>query len=95
MVDNAAAPSGQGEVLRVDSRDHNPEHSTPLILKGGGGYLARDYWVEAGVLHLLTAAGEHKTFPVSKLDLEETVCLNRERNADFVLRTPDENVPIN
>jgi hypothetical protein len=95
MVEDAAGPSEQEEVLRFDSRDHNPEHSTPLILKGGGGYLARDYWVEAGVLHLLTSAGEHKIFPVSKLDLEETVRLNRERNADFVLRTPDANLPIN
>jgi len=65
------------------------EHRTPLILKGGGGYLARDYWVEAGVIHLLTATGEHKMFPVSILDLEETVRINRERNADFVLRTPE------
>lgn len=95
MVGDAATASDHGEVLRVDSRDHNPEHFTPLILKGGGGYLARDYWVEAGVLHLVTTAGEHKIFPVSELDLEETVRLNRERNTDFVLRTPEANLPIN
>jgi len=94
MVGEAAAASEQGEVLRVDYRDLNPEHSTPVILKGGGGYLARDYWVEAGVFHLLTSAGEHKIFPVSKLDLEETVLINRERNAEFVIRTPDARLPI-
>jgi hypothetical protein len=93
MVGEAAAASKQGEVLRVNSRDLNPEHSTPLILKGGGGYLARDYWVEAGVFHLLTSAGEHKIFPVSELDLEETVLINRERNAEFVIRTPDASLP--
>ena len=95
MVGDAAAASEHGEVLRVDSRDLYPEHFTPIILKGGGGYLVRDYWVEAGVFHLLTSAGEHKIFPVSELDLEETVRLNRERNAEFVLRTPDASLSIN
>jgi len=92
---DVAAVNEQGGFLRVDFRDHNAERGTPLILKGGGGYLARDYWVEAGMLHLLTAAGDHKIFPVSELDLEETVRLNRELQADFVLRIPHPSPPTN
>ena len=90
-----AVANGQAGLVRVDFRDRNAERGTPLILKGGGGYLARDYWVEAGMLHLLTAAGDHKIFPVSELDLDETVRLNRELKADFVLRTPDPSLPTN
>ena len=92
---DVGAVNEHGGFLRVDFRDHNPERGTPLILTGGGGYLARDYWVEAGVLHLLTTAGDHKIFPVSELDLEETVRLNRELKADFVLRTPIPSQPTN
>jgi hypothetical protein len=92
---DVAAVNEQGGFLRVDFRDHSPELGTPLILKGGGGYLAHDYWVEAGVLHLLTTAGDHKIFRVSELDLEETMRLNRELQADFVLRIPHPSPPTN
>jgi hypothetical protein len=92
---DVSAVNEQGGFRRVDLMDHNPERGTPLILKGGGGYLASDYWVEAGVLHLLTTAGDHKIFPLSELDLEETVRLNRELKADFVLRTPIPSQPTN
>ena len=94
-VGDVAAANEQGGFRRVDFRDHNPKLGTPLILKGGSGYLARDYWVEAGVFHLLTTAGEHKIFPISELDLEETVRLNRELKAEFVLRTHDPIEPTN
>jgi len=83
----------QGKVIRVDFDDHSLEQCTLLILKGGGGYLATDYWVEPGVFHVLTPNGEHKTFPESRLDLEETVRINRERNVEFVLRTSGESQP--
>jgi hypothetical protein len=83
----------QGKVIRVDFDDHSLEQCTLLILKGGGGYLATDYWVEPGVFHVVTPNGEHKTFPESRLDLEETVRINRERNVEFVLRTPGASQP--
>jgi hypothetical protein len=83
----------QGRVIRVDFDDHSLEQCTLLILKGGGGYLATDYWVEPGVFHVVTPNGEHKTFPESRLDLEETVRINRERNVEFVLRTPGASQP--
>ena len=83
----------QGKVIRVDFNDHSLEQCTLLILKGGGGYLASDYWVEPGVFHVVTPDGEHKTFPESRLDLEETVRINRERNVEFVLRTSGASQP--
>ena len=92
---DVSAVNERGGFRRVDPTDHNPERATPLILKGGGGYLAGDYWLEAGVLHLVTTGGDHKIFPLSELDLEETVRLNRELKADFVLRAPLPSQPTN
>jgi hypothetical protein len=86
---NGVAAHELGNLIRVSFDNHSLEQSTLLILKGGGGYLARDYWVESGAFHLFTADGEHKMFPMSRLDLEETVRINRERSVEFVLRTPD------
>jgi len=90
---NAVLAHEQGTILRGDFNENSPEPRTLLILKGGGGYLARDYWVQAEVFHVLTTDGEHKMFPVSRLDLEETVRINRERNVEFVLRTPETSQP--
>jgi hypothetical protein len=87
------ATQQQGKFLRGDYRDHSSEQRTLLILKGGSGYVARDYWVEGAVFHLLTTDGEHKMFPLSRLDLEETSRINQERNAEFVLRTPEASQP--
>jgi hypothetical protein len=83
----------QGQILLSDFNENSPKQPTLLILKGGGGYLARDYWVQAEVFHVLTRDGEQKMFPVSRLDLEETLRINRERNVEFVLRTPEANQP--
>lgn len=85
MQGNAVATHKELKVID----DASLEQCTLLILKGGGGYLARDYWVEPDVFHVVTPNGDHKMFPVSRLDLQETVRLNRERNVDFVLRTPE------
>jgi len=93
MVGDNAIAGEHEAVLRADLGDHSLEQSTLLILKGGGGYLVSDYWVEAGMFHLLTTNGERKMFPVSRLDLEETVRINRERNAEFVVRTPEVSEP--
>jgi hypothetical protein len=84
----------QAKLVSVDLADRSSvQQRTLLILKGGSGYLARDYWLKAGQLHFLTPDGEHKLLPLARLDLEETVRLNRERNVEFVLRTPDTSQP--
>jgi hypothetical protein len=84
----------QAKLVGVDLADRSSvQQLTLLILEGGSGYLARDYWLKAGQLHFLTPDGEHKLLPLARLDLEKTVRLNRERNVEFVLRTPDTSQP--
>jgi hypothetical protein len=61
-----------------------------LLFKDRTGYLACDYWLEAGVLHYVTSTGESKLLPLERLDLEETVKLNRQRNVEFVLQDSQE-----
>ena len=62
---------------------------TILLLKDNTGYLVTDYWLEGTQLHCLTLDGEHKVAPLGRLDLNETVRLNRERNVEIVLRSKD------
>ena len=66
---------------------------TWLILKNGTSYLARDYWLEAGKLMCVTLDWERKLLPLARLDLDETVRLNRGRNVEFVIRSRDPSEP--
>src|SRR5690242_19447832 len=66
---------------------------TWLILKDGTSYLARDYWLEFGKLQCVTLDLERKLLPLARLDLDETVRLNRERNVEFVIRSRDSREP--
>ena len=66
---------------------------TLLILKDGTGYLASDYWLESGVLHYVNSNSQYKLLPLARLDLEETVKLNRERKVEFTLRSQDASQP--
>src|SRR4029077_5293548 len=93
-MSSATPAQEQAKMISVDFADHpSAQQLTLLILKGGSGYLARDYWLEAGQLHFLTPDGEHRLLPLARLDLEESVRLNRERNVEFVLRPPDTSQP--
>ena len=62
---------------------------TILLLKDDTGYLATDYWLEGTKLHCLTLDGESKVMPLAKLDLNETVRVNRDRNVEIVFRSQD------
>jgi len=66
---------------------------TWLILKDGTSYLVRDYWLESGKLQCVTLDGERKLLPIGRLDLDETVRLNRGRNVELVLRSQDSSQP--
>ena len=63
---------------------------TILLLKDNTGYLTTDYWLEGTQLHCLTLDGEHKVMPLGRLDLNETVRVNRERNVEIVLRSQED-----
>jgi hypothetical protein len=68
---------------------------TWLILKDGTSELVQDYWIESGKLQYLTLGGERKLLPLSRIDLDETVRLNQERNVEFVIRLRDSSEPEN
>lgn len=59
---------------------------TVIALAGGEAYLAREYWVQGGEIHCVSADGDQKTFPLENVDLYQTASLNRERNLKFVLQ---------
>ncbi len=82
-------PSSTGTFSPVDFADRPSLQPTLLMLKSGSGYFASDYWLEGTRLHFLTPDGENKLLPLARLDLEETVRLNRERKVEFVLRSQD------
>ncbi len=93
-ISTAAPAQGQTKSITVDFADRPSEQQlTLLILKGGSGYLASDYWLEGTQFHFLTPDGENKLLPLERLDSEETVRLNRERNVEFVLRLQDSSQP--
>jgi len=85
----------QAQVLRFSHFADRPsaELITLLMLKDGTGYLADNYWLEAGELHYVTPDGKYKLLPLARLDLEETVKLNRQRSVGFVLRSQDSGQP--
>jgi len=63
--------------------------STVIVLKGGGAYLAHDYWVESGRLHCVSPNGEQKLIALDTMDLYQTVRVNRERHIEFALHSKD------
>jgi hypothetical protein len=67
----------------------SPPQFTWLVLKDGTSYLVRDYWLDSGKLQCVTLDWERKLLPLARLDLDETVRLNQERNVDFVLRSQE------
>src|SRR5258708_36406461 len=79
----------QPETMRSSYFSEGPSVTqlTWLILKDGTSYLARDYWLESGRLQCVTFDWERKLIPLARLDLDETIRLNRERNVEFVIRS--------
>lgn len=71
VVATASPAHHQANIIAAELVDYPSAQITLLILKGGSGYLARDYWLEGGQLHFLTVNGESKLLPVGRLDLED------------------------
>jgi len=95
MTAEPAPTQQQPETMRFRYFSEGPSvpQLTWLILKDGTSYLARDYWLEFGKLQCVTLDGERKLLPLARLDLDETVRLNRERNVEVVLRSQDSSQP--
>jgi hypothetical protein len=62
---------------------------TLLVLNDSSAVVAQDYWIEADHVRCVTRDSEDKLIPLTKIDLDQTVRLNRERNVDFTLRSKD------
>ena len=69
--------------------DQTRVEMTVIALKGGAAFLARRYWVQDGQLRCVSAEGEQSAFALGRIDLTQTVLVNRERNIDFVLQSRD------
>jgi hypothetical protein len=89
-----SAPRAQAATLQQANFVEHPaqvqpseQPTTVIVLKGGGAWIARDYWVEAGQLHCVTADGEQKLVALEAMDLYQTVGMNRERHVEFTLRS--------
>jgi len=66
-----------------------PQTTTIIALKGGAAFLAQQYWIAAGQMHCMSTAGEEQLLPLDRIDLAETVRVNRERNVEFTLQSRD------
>jgi hypothetical protein len=63
--------------------------TTVIALNDGSAFLARDYWVQDGQIYCVSADAQQRTFPLEKIDLNQTVRVNHERNISFVLQARD------
>jgi hypothetical protein len=96
-VTTTPAPTQEGrETMRsnllLEASSSVPQ-LTWLTLKDGMSYLVRDYWLQFGKLQCVTLDGERKSIPLARLDLDETIRLNQERNVEFVIRSRDPSEP--
>ncbi|HVO59462.1 MAG TPA: hypothetical protein VMT53_00935 [Terriglobales bacterium] len=70
-----------------EAADASKNQLTLIVLKGGAAYIARQYWVEGAQMHCIGDSGEEKLFALEKIDLDQTVRLNRERKIQFVVQS--------
>jgi hypothetical protein len=68
---------------------HEADQLTLIVLRDGAAFVAREYWVSGAQMHCISRAGDETQIALEKIDLDQTVVLNRERNVEFVLRSRD------
>jgi len=89
LVQPAAYIEGAKLAPQLALPDQTRAQMTVIALKGGTAFLARQYWVQDGQLRCVSTEDEQRAFPLEKIDLNQTVLVNHERNIDFVLQTRD------
>ncbi len=60
-----------------------------IALKGGPIYTSHEHWLQGGVLHFVTAEGNHNRVTLGQVDMDFTVQLNRERGLRLVIEVRD------
>jgi len=63
--------------------------TTVIALNDGSAFLAREYWVQDGQIYCVSTDAQQRTFPLEKIDINQTVRVNHERNVSFVLQARD------
>jgi hypothetical protein len=80
------SPQGDSSLL-LPSTDDGNRPLTVIVLKDGGAYVTRTYWVDGWRMHCIGNNGEEKLFALDRIDLGQTVHLNRERHVKFILQS--------
>ena len=70
-----------------DTEDAPSHLPTIIVLKDGTAYVAREYWTDGWRMHCVRDNQEEKLVPLERIDLAQTIQLNRERHVQFVLRS--------
>ena len=78
---------GDADLLLPNKDDAEDHPLTVIVLKDGGAYVTRNYWVDGWRMHCIGENGEEKLFALDKVDLSRTVHLNRERHIKFILQS--------
>jgi hypothetical protein len=69
-----------------DTEDVSARPLTIIVLKDGIAYVTQDYWSDGWRMHCISDNHEEKLVALERIDLPQTVRLNRERHVQFVLR---------
>lgn len=72
-----------------DTEDVAAHPITIIVLKDGTAYVARAYWVDGWRMHCIGENHEEKLFALDRIDLTQTVRINRERHVEFILQSKD------
>ncbi|WP_157467626.1 hypothetical protein [Edaphobacter aggregans] len=78
----------RASMVSASGQDRSSTEGTLLILKDGSGQLVKNYWFDSGQkIQFLSVDGTTGVFPISALNFDLTVKLNRERGVTFVMRS--------
>jgi hypothetical protein len=83
------SPYYSGKPSQRETDNAPDQQLTVIVVRGGAAYVARQYWVDGEQMHCVSEDGEEKVLALERIDLSQTVRLNRERNVEFILRSRD------
>lgn len=87
-------PTTQSTIHITSSFTHDTEDVaahpiTIIVLKDGTAYITRAYWVDGWRIHCIGENHEERLFALDRIDLSQTVRLNRERHVEFIIQSKD------
>lgn len=74
-----------------DTEDAPAHPVTIIVLKDGTAYVTREYWTDGWRMHCMSDNHEEKLIALERIDLAQTVRLNRERHVQFVVQSKNIN----